>query len=241
MFRRVFFVFLLWCVTVYYSYRMMGVDPENCTPDEYDYWGIKWGEAAVRLAGIKIEADMGDVDPEGHYVFIGNHQSNLDIPVLFEVLKKNRIRFVAKKSLFEIPIYGKALAHSGHICVDRENRRAAMKSLNEAVEKAKSGISPFIFPEGTRNMNLKELMEFKVGGMIIALKSGLPVVPIVMTNTGRIMGKGQFVIDNRPVVRVKALPVIDPSEYTIKDREKFKDDLYEMMNAAYQELLAEDA
>ncbi len=90
-------------------------------------------------------------------------------------------------------------------------------------------------------MNLKELMEFKVGGMIIALKSGLPVVPIVMTNTGRIMGKGQLVIDNRPVVRVKALPVIDPSEYTIKDREKFKDDLYEMMNAAYQELLAEDA
>jgi len=220
---------------------MMGVDPENCTPEEYDYWGIKWGEAAVRLADIKIEADMGDVDPEGHYVFIGNHQSNLDIPVLFEVLKKNRIRFVAKKSLFEIPIYGKALAHSGHICVDRENRRAAMKSLNEAVEKAKSGISPFIFPEGTRNMNLKELMEFKVGGMIIALKSGLPVVPIVMTNTGRIMGKGQLVIDNRPVVRVKALPVIDPSEYTIKDREKFKDDLYEMMNAAYQELLAEDA
>lgn len=239
MFRRIFFVLNLWIVTVFYSRKMLKVDPDNSTPEEYDKWGLKWGEAAVNLSGIKIEADMGDVDPNGHYVFIGNHQSNLDIPVLFDVLKGNRIRFVAKKSLFEIPIYGPALRHAGHICVDRDNRRAAMKSLNEAVEVAKGGISPVIFPEGTRNLELDELMDFKIGGMIIALKSGLPVVPIVMTNTGRIMGKGQFIIDNRPVVRVKALPVIDPSQYTLKDREKFKDDLYEMMNTAYKELLAQ--
>ena len=237
MFRRIFFIFILWWITVYYSYRMMQVDPNNCTPEEYDRWGLKWGEAAVRLAGLKIDADMGDLDPEGHYVFICNHQSNMDIPVLFEVLKKNRIRFVAKKSLFDIPIYGKALAHSGHICIDRENPRSAMKSINKAVESTKSGLSPMIFPEGTRNLNLEKLMEFKVGAMLIALKSGLPVVPIVMTNTGRIMGKGQKVLDNRPIIRVKALPVIDPSEYTIKDREKFKDDLYAMMNKAYMELL----
>jgi 1-acyl-sn-glycerol-3-phosphate acyltransferase len=241
MFRRIFFVVLLWVVTVFYSRKMMTVDPEKSTPEEYDRWGLKWGEAAVGLAKLKIDADLGDVDPNGHYVFIGNHQSNMDIPVLFEILKGNRIRFVAKKSLFDIPIYGKALAHAGHICIDRDNRRAAMQSLNEAVEKAKSGFSPVIFPEGTRNTKLDELMEFKVGGMIIALKAGLPVVPIVMTNTGRIMGKGQMVIDNRHVVRVKALPIIDPSEYTLKEREKLKDDLYEMMNTAYKELLAKDA
>lgn len=238
MFRRIFFVVLLYVVTIYYSIRMLQVDPENCTPEEYDHWGLKWGEAAVKLSGMKIEVDMGDIDPKGHYVFIGNHQSNLDIPVLFDVLKGNRIRFVAKKSLFDIPIYGKALAHSGHISIDRENRRAAMKSLNDAVEAAKSGISPLIFPEGTRNTELDDLMEFKIGGIIIALKCGLPVVPFVMTNTGRVMGKGQFVVDNRPVVRFKALPVIDPSAYTLKDREKFKDDLREMMSKAYKELLA---
>lgn len=239
MFRRVFFVLLLWFVTVYYSIKMMKVDPDNSTPEEYDRWGLAWGAAAVKLAGINIDVDLGDVDPKGHYVFIGNHQSNLDIPVLFEVLKGNRIRFVAKKSLFDIPIYGKALAHAGHICIDRENRRAAMQSLNEAVDKAKQGFSPVIFPEGTRNTELSELMEFKVGGMIIALKSGLPVVPIVMTNTGLVMQKGKFTIDNRPTVRVKALPVIDPSRYTLKDREQFKDDLHEMMNTAYKELLKE--
>jgi 1-acyl-sn-glycerol-3-phosphate acyltransferase len=217
---------------------MLKVDPDTATPEEYDRWGLAWGRAAVRLSGVTIDADMGEIKPGGHYVFIGNHQSNLDIPVLFTVLKSNRIRFVAKKSLFDIPIYGKALAHAGHICIDRENRRAAMQSLNDAVETAKSGISPLVFPEGTRNTELDDLMEFKIGAMIIALKCGLPVVPFVMTNTGRIMGKGDIVIDNRPVVRFKALPVIDPSQYALKDREKFKDDLHAMMSKAYRELLA---
>lgn len=238
MFRRVFFVLLLWIYTVIYSRKAMRQDPATSSSKEMDYWGIQWGMRAVELSGMKIEADMGDVDPEGHYVFIANHQSNLDIPALYTVLKDNNVRFVAKNSLFDIPIYGPALRHAGHICIDRENRRSAMKSLNEAVEKAKSGISPVIFPEGTRNTKLDELMEFKVGGMIIALKSGLPVVPIVITNTGLVMGKGQYIVNNKPIVRIKALPIIDPSEYSIKDREKLKDDLYEMMNTAYKELLA---
>ena len=241
MFKRIFFTILLVPVTIWYSIKMLRVDPDNCTPEEYDRWGLAWGAAAVRLSGITIDADMGDIKPGGHYVFIGNHQSNLDIPVLFKLLKDNRIRFVAKKSLFEIPIYGKALGHAGHICVDRENRRAAMQSLNNAVEVIKGGISPVIFPEGTRNTELDDLMEFKIGAMIIALKCGLPVVPFVMTNTAKVMGKGDFFIDNRPVVRFKALPVIDPSQYTLKEREQFKDDLREMMSKAYRELLAEDA
>jgi len=240
MFRRIFFFFLLIPVTIYYSIKTFMVDPENCTPEEFDSSGLKWGSAAVWLSGMKIDVDMGDVDPKGHYVFIGNHQSNLDIPVLFKVLKGNRIRFVAKKSLFDIPIYGKALGDSGHILVDRDNPRAAMASLKAAVEYTKTGVSPLIFPEGTRNTKLDDLMDFKIGGMILALKCGLPVVPFVMTNTGLVMPKGKVMIDNRPVVRFKALPVIDPSEYTIKDREKFKDDLHAMMSKAYKELLAKD-
>jgi len=241
MFKRIFFTILLVPVTIWYSLKMLGVNKEEATPEEYDRWGLKWGAAAVGLSGVTIDADMGEIKPGGHYVFIGNHQSNLDIPVLFKILKDNRIRFVAKKSLFEIPIYGKALAHAGHICIDRDNRRAAMESLNQAVDVAREGISPVIFPEGTRNTHLEDLMEFKIGAMILALKCGLPVVPFVITNTGRIMGKGDFIIDNRPVVRFKALPIIDPSSYTLKEREKFKDDLREMMSAAYRELLAKDA
>ncbi|MEF2232277.1 MAG: lysophospholipid acyltransferase family protein [Pseudodesulfovibrio sp.] len=241
MFRRLFFIVLLIPVTIWYSLKMLRVDKDKCTPEEYDRWGLAWGAAAVKLSGVTIEADMGEAKPDGHYVFIGNHQSNLDIPVLFKLLKGNRIRFVAKKSLFDIPIYGKALAHAGHICIDRDNRRAAMESLNQAVGVAKEGISPVIFPEGTRNTELDDLMEFKIGAMVLALKCGLPVVPFVMTNTGKVMGKGMFVIDNRPVVRFRALPIIDPSRYTIKEREKFKDDLRAMMRAAYRDLLAKDA
>jgi len=238
MFQRLFFSTMLVFTTIYCSWRQMMVDMDNCTPEEADRWGVAWGKCAVKMGGLKIEADMGDIDPNGHYVFIGNHLSNLDIPVLFNQLPKNRIRFVAKHSLFKLPIYGKALAQSGHICVDRENRRAAMKSLNDAVEKAKAGISPVIFPEGTRNKNPEELMEFKTGAMIIALKSGLPVVPIVVANTNKVMRPGKCTIENRQIIRFKALPVIDPSKYSIKEREQFKDDLYEMMSKEYKALLA---
>ncbi|QJB58100.1 lysophospholipid acyltransferase family protein [Pseudodesulfovibrio sp. zrk46] len=237
MFRRIFYVVILYVITVYYSIRMMRVDPATATPEEYDYWGFKWAETAVKLAKLKVEVDMGNIDPNGHYVFIGNHQSNLDIPVVFNALRNYRVRFVAKKSLFDIPVYGKALAHAGHISIDRENRRAAMKSLNEAVEKAKSGFSPVIFPEGTRNKNPEDLMEFKVGGIIIALKSGLPVVPFVMTNTSKIMGKGQLILNNGPTIRFKALPPIDTSKYSLKDRDKFTEELRELMRKEYKELL----
>lgn len=237
MLRRIFYVVILYVITVYYSIRMMRVDPENCTPEEYDKWGQKWGEAAVRLAKLKLDVDLGGLPPNGHYVFIGNHQSNLDIPVVFEALRDYRVRFVAKKSLFDIPIYGKALAHSGHISIDRDNRRAAMKSLNEAVQKAKDGFCPVIFPEGTRNPDPEDLLDFKVGGIIIALKSGLPVVPFVMTNTSKIMGKGQYILNNGPTVRFKALPPIDTSKYSLKDRDQFMEDLREMMRKEYKELL----
>ena len=157
MFRRIFFIIFLIPVTIYYSIRTFLVDSDNCTPEEFDETGLKWGSAIVWLTGMKIDVDMGDIDPKGHYVFIGNHQSNLDIPVLFKLLKGNRIRFVAKKSLFDIPIYGKALGASGHICIDRANPRAAIRSLKAAVEQTKTGISPLVFPEGTRNTKLDDL------------------------------------------------------------------------------------
>ncbi|KAB1442399.1 lysophospholipid acyltransferase family protein [Pseudodesulfovibrio senegalensis] len=238
MFRAILFFFLLIPLTVYYSWLQSRMD-ENCTSEEQNVPGKKWARTLLNIAGVKIDADLSGIDPHGHYVFIANHQSLVDIPVLFKLLWDNNIRFVAKKSLFDVPVYGTALGTAGHICVDRSNRRAAMKSLGEAVERIKNGISPLIFPEGTRNENLDKLMEFKTGGMIIALKSGLPVVPIVLANTGNVLPKGKLWVRNKNVVRVKALPAIDPSAYTLKERDKLKEDLYSMMNEEYRKMMAE--
>ncbi len=236
MLRILRFFLLLVPATIYYSVRQLMLDQSKATLDEKDYFGKVYGRGMLRLAGIKVQVDLSALDPKGHYVFMCNHQSLFDIPILFDALWDYHMRFVAKESLFRIPIYGKALGNAGHISLNRENRRAAMKSLDAAVESAKSGISPLIFPEGTRNPSLDKLLDFKVGGMVLALKCGLPVAPLVMEGTGKLLPKKSLFFNPDQPVRLKALPPVDTSKYTLKDREQFKDDMYAMMNTAYQEL-----
>lgn len=230
------FFFMLVPATIYYSLKQLLLNQEKATPDERDLPGKTYGRFMLGMAGIRVEADLSALDPKGHYVFMCNHQSLFDIPILFDVLWDYHMRFVAKESLFRIPIYGKALGNAGHISMNRENRRAAMRSLDEAVAAAKGGISPLIFPEGTRNPDLSKLMDFKVGGMVLALKCGLPVAPLVMEGTGKLLPKGKRFFNPDQLVRLRALPPVDPAAYTIKDRERFKDDMYALMNDAYQEL-----
>lgn len=236
MLRILRFFLLLVPATIYYSVRQLMLDQSKATLDEKDYFGKVYGRGMLRLAGIKVQVDLSALDPKGHYVFMCNHQSLFDIPILFDALWDYHMRFVAKESLFRIPIYGKALGNAGHISLNRENRRAAMKSLDAAVDSAKSGISPLIFPEGTRNPHLDKLLDFKVGGMVLALKCGLPVAPLVMEGTGKLLPKKRIFFNPDQPVRLKALPPVDTSKYTLKDREQFKDDMYALMNNAYQEL-----
>jgi len=237
MFRVLRFFLLLVPTTIYYSIKQLLLDQEKATADERDRPGKTYGSFMLRMAGIKVEADLSALDPKGHYVFMCNHQSLFDIPILFDALRDYHMRFVAKKSLFKIPIYGKALGNAGHISMNRENRRAAMRSLDEAAAAAKSGISPLIFPEGTRNTDLDKLLDFKVGAVVLALKCGLPVAPLVMEGTGKLLPKNSFLFNPDQKIRLRALPPVDPAQYTLKEREKFKDDMYALMNAAYQELL----
>ncbi len=237
MFRVLRFFATLVPATLYYSVRQLMLDQEHATLDEKDYFGKIYGRTMLRMAGIKVDVDLSALDPKGHYVFMCNHQSLFDIPILFDALWDYHMRFVAKESLFRIPVYGKALGNAGHISINRENRRAAMKSVDEAVASAKSGISPLIFPEGTRNPDLSKLMDFKVGGMVLALKCGLPVAPLVMEGTGKLLPKHSYFFNPDQRIRLRALPPVDPSKYSLKEREQFKDDMYALMNAAYQELL----
>lgn len=236
MLRTLFFYITMIPLTIWYSLKMMWLTKRGLDQKKLDEVPIEWATKLVRAAGVEVEADLGELDPDGHYVFIGNHQSNFDIPLIFSIFQRNGIRFVAKKSLFDIPIFGKALKVARNIPIDRANRRSAVKSLNEAVEIAKSGISPLIFPEGTRCKNPEEFLPFKTGGMIIALKCGLPVVPFVMEGTHDLLPPGKLFFNRKRPVRIKVLPIIDPSRYTLKERDQFKNDLREMMTTAYQEL-----
>lgn len=194
-----------------------------------------WARLLLATGGVRVEADLSALPPEGTFVFMANHQSNMDIPALFAILRHFNFRFLAKESLFRIPVFGPAMRRVGHVSIDRENRRKAMESIGQAVSLVSRGVSLLIFPEGTRSRDFSRLGEFKTGGMIVALKCGAPVAPLILTGSGPILPKGAKRL--RPgVIRVTALPPFDPSaNYTLKDREAFKNDLQALMEAAYQE------
>jgi 1-acyl-sn-glycerol-3-phosphate acyltransferase len=195
-----------------------------------------WGKTIVWLAGVRIEADLGALEPDGTYVFMANHQSNLDIPILFAALSRYNFRFLAKESLFSIPLFGPAMRRVGHVAIDRGNRRKAMESIQEAVDLVSRGVGLLIFPEGTRSMDYARLQEFKTGGMIVTLKCQAKVAPIILSGSGQVLPKHA----RRPapgLVRLRALPPFDPAAtYSLKEREAFKNDLWALMDGAYQEM-----
>ena len=236
MFR--FLLFAACCVplTLWYSTWMIlaSMRPGPSGP-KGERIGRLWSRALLRASGLRLDVDLSALTPGGHYVFMVNHQSNFDIPLLYAVLSDFPIRFVAKKSLFDIPVFGRAMHKAGHIPIDRENRRSGMKSVEDAVNAAKAGVCPVIFPEGTRNPNPDKLLDFKIGGMVLALKCGLPVAPLLISGTGRALPRGRMRL-TPTTLRIKALPPVDASAFTLKQREEFRDGLYAGMSQAYAAL-----
>lgn len=205
-----------------------------CFPSKGQQIDKLWSNLALKLIGVPYECDMSALDPNQTYIFMVNHQSQLDIPLMSHCSGRPA-SFIAKKSLLELPLFGRAMVNAGHVAIDRSNRRAAMKSIDNAVKLAKSGRSIIIFPEGTRATDLTQLQDFKVGGGIIALKTGLPVAPVIITGSGEVLPKNKIRL-TRTKIRIKALPPVDTQgKYTIKDREAFMKDLHELMNNAYME------
>lgn len=197
-----------------------------------------WARLTVALSGLPVDVDVSALDPDQNYIFMVNHSSQLDIPVLTAVLGRTwRIIFIGKESLFTIPLFGWTLTAAGHIPINRKNRRCAMESIAKAAEVAAQGRSILVFPDGTRATDLDKLQPFNTGGMIVALKTTLPVAPVVVTGTGQALPKKALLLRRARIV-VRALPPVQTQGvYTIKDRTRLKDDLYTLMDTAYREQL----
>lgn len=203
----------------------------------FSYWlESLWARGSLWMLGVEVRADLSALTPGKTYVFMANHQSQYDILVMFSALRDYPMRFVAKESLFKIPVFGWAMLRTGHIPVLRENSRKAMRSMDQAADAAKRGLCMLIFPEGTRNPDVATVADFKIGGMVMALKCQRPVAPLIITGSGELLPKGE-IIPKPGVVRVKALAPFEASErFTIKRREELRTWLHERMNTAYQDL-----
>lgn len=208
----------------------------------YMFLAWLWCRSALFVSGIRLDFDRAALDTHKRpVVFISNHQSYLDILVLYVALNRVPFGFVAKESLFKIPLFAQAMRVSGHVPINRENPRQAMKSIDKAVKHTQKGWSILLFPEGTRGGDTSDMNEFQVGGMILALKTGLPVVPVVLTGTGKAMPKDRKLFaPGRHTARVKVLPAIETQgNYTLKDRERLKDDLRDLMRSNLKEMLGD--
>ncbi len=150
-----------------------------------------WGAIQLATSGIRAQIEGLDRIPSPPYLFMCNHQSALDIYALLARLPLS-FRWIAKRSLFRIPFLGWAMARAGHISIDRDNAREALKAIDEAARKIREGLNIVMFPEGTRSPD-GTLLPFKKGGFALALRAGVPVVPVGIEGTSRLQPKGSLI------------------------------------------------
>lgn len=159
------------------------------TREEVDAYVFKvatdWSDFILRVAGLKLTVVGKENIPNEPCVFVGNHQSNFDTPVILSNM--NRLTgAVAKKEMKKIPIMSYWMTQIHCVFMDRENPREALKAIAEGIENLKNGYSMIIFPEGTRSRS-NNMGEFKKGSMRLAIKAGVPIVPITFYDTYKAM------------------------------------------------------
>jgi 1-acyl-sn-glycerol-3-phosphate acyltransferase len=176
-----------------------------------------WGRMVLAVSFIRVRAEgLDKLDPRGSYVFVANHASFMDIPAILSRLPY-QFRFFAKKGLYRIPFLGTHLRRAGHLPVDRSSARASLKSMTAGARLiAERGISVLLFPEGGRSS--EGLREFRDGAAYIAIKAGVPVVPIAILGMRQLLPMGSIHIRAGKVVLRAGDPIptagLKPSDHT---------------------------
>jgi 1-acyl-sn-glycerol-3-phosphate acyltransferase len=185
-------------------------------------------------ASLTIDDRSGLPDADGQFVFVSNHLSNFDIPVVF-LTTGHKIRFLAKKEVYKIPVFAQALDALGMIKIDRQGGASIREAINAGVEKARArGLSLIVFPEGTRSVNGK-LQVFKSGAFRIGIDTGMPIVPISISGTWDIWRPGERVF--RPgKIRVIVHPPIETAGLDGKDVNRVRKQAHATIAAGLEEL-----
>ncbi|MGH9568701.1 MAG: lysophospholipid acyltransferase family protein [Candidatus Angelobacter sp.] len=193
--------------------------------------GMGLAHLSARIAGAKIKlVGLDQLDPEGTYIFMSNHVSNLDPPVLVPLVPR-RTSVLAKRELWRIPILGKALDLAEIVPVERRNRDAAIQSIRRAGEVMRHGINMTIYPEGTRSRDGR-LLPFKKGPFHLAAETGIAVVPVTILGTYEMMPKGSWIARSGTATLVFH-PPMDPAGFAT--REELMKAVRDQINSALPE------
>lgn len=177
-----------------------------------------WARSLVASAGIDLHIENSEaLDPNQRYILVANHYSYYDIPCILAAVPQP-IRFMAKASLFKIPIFGWSIARAGFIPIDRKNRRTAVKSFDLAVQRIRRGNTIVIFPEEGRTRN-REMRPFQRGAFLLAIKSELPMVPMAVDGTYDVFRVGAKRVTPGRVTLKVGTPIVTVGT-TLKDKER---------------------
>lgn len=191
-----------------------------------------WARLVLWGAGIEIRTEGTEtIDRTKRYILIANHHSYFDIPCIFAAIPQP-IRFMAKKSLFSIPIFGWAIGRAGFIPIDRKNRRTAVKSFDLAVERIRKGNTIVIFPEEGRSREVA-MRPFQRGAFLLAIRSELPILPLAIDGTYEVFRVGAKRI-TPGVVTIRVGTVIETAGVSVRA----KDTLLEQSRGQIEGMLA---
>ena len=197
-----------------------------------------WSWLILRTTGVRVEVEgLERIRPNTTYIFVSNHQSIYDIPVIFASLPY-QLRIIAKESLARFPVLGWHLRRGGHLLVDRRHpdRGGILRRWRALVSE---GLSLIIFAEGTRSWDGR-VGRFKAGSFLLAIEAGLPIVPLAIVGTRAVMPKGRLRTEPAEVTLIVHDPIQPPAIQvpTVRDARRLAERAHEIVAAAVDERLA---
>jgi 1-acyl-sn-glycerol-3-phosphate acyltransferase len=178
-----------------------------------------WARLSLGLAGVRVTVSGAGHIPDEPVIFMSNHQSSFDILALLAAMPR-QIHWIAKKELFDIPVFGPSMRRGGYIPLDRGDGRKALQSMDEAAAVIRQGKCVVMFPEGTRTQD-GHLLPFKRGGFILARKAGVPVIPVTINGSGRINPANQIRLYSGDIKIILHPPILAPDDLRKSEAESW--------------------
>jgi 1-acyl-sn-glycerol-3-phosphate acyltransferase len=195
----------------------------------------RWSKDNLWLSRARVEIEGLKYVDKGHpQIFVANHSGLHDILSLSAYLPI-QFRWIAKKSLFRVPFMGWHMRRSGYIAIDRENPRDAARSIIDAARVIQSGVNAIAFPEGTRSRT-GSLGNFRGGAFSLALRTGVPLVPITLDGSYRVIAPKTLQVNPGTIIRIRINPPIELSSYLRGEKRRLMEDVYQIMSCNLEEL-----
>lgn len=195
----------------------------------------RWSKDNLWLSRARVEIEgLENLDRRHPQILVANHSGLHDILSLAAYLPI-QFRWIAKRSLFRVPFMGWHMRRSGYIAIDRENPRNAAKSIVEAAKQIQGGINAIAFPEGTRSRT-GDLGKFHSGAFSLALRTGVPLVPVTLDGSSRVIVPKTLEVNPGVTVRIKIARPIDLSSYAKVEKRRLMGDVFQIMSGNLEQL-----